>query len=456
MLKGGLKFYFLLVVVVSVFFTISFVSAGELRVTEEHPFLINGSWIDASQLKVGDELTLVNGTKVIIKQITDVETENPFLVYNLEAGEYHNFVVGEDGVVVHNSGAISSRGIKTLNVNSIASDVYESDGTVSTFFGLFKSKAKNTLSSGEYVDSLTKTRGLSIGSYIDDIGPNKLDFIQTHLGLSGDEAEVVGLLLRDLEKRRVSIIFADDFSKMTGAGACFSPRYNVIIMPKSTNPRRFLVTLGHEYYHSLGMNRFEHSSNVLEDYIFSKKYQRFVRLKDTLVDLSDKSFIDAKDVVQGTLIKISPAAAAEINSEVFAEVFIDKVYNPSGESFVWPERLAEIFKSFSNAKTHSHLGWEMFNSQLEPNVLPLTSKNLERLRQFTEDAEAYIQLRPPISDRLADALALPNQPIRHHVDLSKYTNKLAGSSRSRLYQSWTDPVTRAYKDVLELMKTPIH
>jgi len=92
-------------------FILSFVSAGELKVTQEHPFLINGTWIDASELKVGDELTLANGSKVTITKLTDVVENESFPVYNLEAGEYHNFVVcGDDecdedsvGVVVHNS-----------------------------------------------------------------------------------------------------------------------------------------------------------------------------------------------------------------------------------------------------------------------------------------------------------------------------------------------------------------
>jgi len=86
-----------------IFLNVFFVSAGTLKVTTEHPFLINGTWIPASQLKVGDELTLANGSKVTITKLTDVVENESFPVYNLEAGEYHNFVVGEEGVVVHNS-----------------------------------------------------------------------------------------------------------------------------------------------------------------------------------------------------------------------------------------------------------------------------------------------------------------------------------------------------------------
>lgn len=82
------------------------VLAGELRVTEEHPFLVEGNWISANQLRVGDELTTVEGKKVRIINLEDVETRNPFLVYNLEAKPFNDFVVesGDDlGVIVHNS-----------------------------------------------------------------------------------------------------------------------------------------------------------------------------------------------------------------------------------------------------------------------------------------------------------------------------------------------------------------
>jgi intein/homing endonuclease len=101
------KILFLVLALAFILISLSnFSQAGTLKVTEEHPFLINGSWIPASDLKVGDELTTIDGKKVRITNITDVETKEPFPVYNLEAGKYHDFVVdGGDGVgvVVHNS-----------------------------------------------------------------------------------------------------------------------------------------------------------------------------------------------------------------------------------------------------------------------------------------------------------------------------------------------------------------
>lgn len=83
--------------------SISIVSAGQLKVTNNHPFYMNNSWIEASQLKVGDLLTTIDGKKAKITSIQDVEEKNPFLVYNLEDNIFHNYA--SEGIIVHNSNA---------------------------------------------------------------------------------------------------------------------------------------------------------------------------------------------------------------------------------------------------------------------------------------------------------------------------------------------------------------
>jgi hypothetical protein len=112
MKERGKSFLFLqLILLFVLIIVLSLVSAGTLKVTEEHPFLVNGEWISASQLRVGDVLQTIDGKNVTIKKITPHETSEPFSVYNLEAGIFHDFVVadssepaGEEvGVVVHNS-----------------------------------------------------------------------------------------------------------------------------------------------------------------------------------------------------------------------------------------------------------------------------------------------------------------------------------------------------------------
>lgn len=95
-IRGGL-----LILLLSIFLALA--SASTLQVTEEHPFLLNGEWVEARELETGDLLTTVDGGLVRITRITRVEPPEPILVYNLEAGVFHDFVVGKLGLVVHNS-----------------------------------------------------------------------------------------------------------------------------------------------------------------------------------------------------------------------------------------------------------------------------------------------------------------------------------------------------------------
>jgi len=90
----------ILLVICFLVLSFSIVSASQLKVTSEHPFLVNGNWIPASQLQVGDKLKTSDGKQVVIKNITEVEDRVE--VYNLEASPYSDFVVS-DGVIVHNS-----------------------------------------------------------------------------------------------------------------------------------------------------------------------------------------------------------------------------------------------------------------------------------------------------------------------------------------------------------------
>jgi len=71
-----------------------------IKVTNEHPFFVNGKWIEAKDLKVSDELLTADGKKARITNINDVEGE--VQVYNLEVANYSDFVL-MNGIVVHNS-----------------------------------------------------------------------------------------------------------------------------------------------------------------------------------------------------------------------------------------------------------------------------------------------------------------------------------------------------------------
>ncbi|MDD5193846.1 MAG: polymorphic toxin-type HINT domain-containing protein [Candidatus Nanoarchaeia archaeon] len=83
------------------------VFSQELKVTSEHPFLVHGNWIPAKELSVGDKLKTISGEEAIIKRIIKIVPLDSVKVYNLEAGVYHNFVVGDD-LIVHNSNSPQS------------------------------------------------------------------------------------------------------------------------------------------------------------------------------------------------------------------------------------------------------------------------------------------------------------------------------------------------------------
>jgi len=115
-----------LFLLLSLSLSLNFISSS-LRVTEEHPFLIDGKWVSASDLKVGDNLQTIDGKKVRITNIRDVEVseENKFPVYNLEAGKFHDFVVSDSSsgdnvsVVVHNSNKHLEDFVKQADYNQL-------------------------------------------------------------------------------------------------------------------------------------------------------------------------------------------------------------------------------------------------------------------------------------------------------------------------------------------------
>lgn len=86
----------------------SIVSASTLKVTSEHPFLLDREWVEAKDLQQGDILKTFDNKKVRITSIKDITLENPTQVYNLEALPYNDFIV-EEGLVVHNSNPASER-----------------------------------------------------------------------------------------------------------------------------------------------------------------------------------------------------------------------------------------------------------------------------------------------------------------------------------------------------------
>jgi preprotein translocase subunit YajC len=76
----------------------------EIITTETHPFYVNNrGFVNAGELKVGDELLDPNKNILLVENF-DVElTDEPTTVYNFQVEDFHTYFVGECGVWVHNA-----------------------------------------------------------------------------------------------------------------------------------------------------------------------------------------------------------------------------------------------------------------------------------------------------------------------------------------------------------------
>jgi len=88
----------------------TFSYAEQLKVTKEHPFYLDGEWVEAKDLKPGDKLKTIDGKTAVIKNIEKVE--EPITVYNLEASSPHNYFASN--VLVHNKADVNRGSLVSL------------------------------------------------------------------------------------------------------------------------------------------------------------------------------------------------------------------------------------------------------------------------------------------------------------------------------------------------------
>lgn len=70
--------------------------------TNNHPYLTLEGWKKASELSVGDRLYTCEGCSAEINYIEINNYSNDVYVYNLCIDNSHTFMIGEDGIIVHN------------------------------------------------------------------------------------------------------------------------------------------------------------------------------------------------------------------------------------------------------------------------------------------------------------------------------------------------------------------
>jgi hypothetical protein len=72
-----------------------------LKATANHPFYVEGKWVSADKLKIGDKLTYLNGHEVKNVSVMSLVPESPLdKVYNLTVSDQHDYFA--NGILVHN------------------------------------------------------------------------------------------------------------------------------------------------------------------------------------------------------------------------------------------------------------------------------------------------------------------------------------------------------------------
>lgn len=78
-------------------------AGGEvIECTPTHPFLTDCGWVQASDLKEGNRILSVNNSYCTVMAIDMLSYDSPISTYTLCVDDYHSFLVGTSGLVVHN------------------------------------------------------------------------------------------------------------------------------------------------------------------------------------------------------------------------------------------------------------------------------------------------------------------------------------------------------------------
>jgi len=79
-----------------------------IHTTNDHPFYTHGTWVKVKHLHVGDSLVSQNGQRLLLRRI-EVKPGR-VMVYNFTVDELHTYFVGQQAILVHNSGPCPTGG----------------------------------------------------------------------------------------------------------------------------------------------------------------------------------------------------------------------------------------------------------------------------------------------------------------------------------------------------------
>jgi len=96
---------------------------GCLPVTGTHPIFMDGEWLPAAELAVGDHLTTLNCGRSSVTSIEFVEVPSPVPIYNLHLQTNHTFFA--EGILLHNAAS------KTANMDELLGQIQVDDPLLS-------------------------------------------------------------------------------------------------------------------------------------------------------------------------------------------------------------------------------------------------------------------------------------------------------------------------------------
>ena len=79
-----------------------YIGDEEIECTPTHPFLTEAGWIIAAELKTGSRILTENNDYLVVDAVEDTHYPYSKNIYSLCIEDYHTFLVGKSGLVVHN------------------------------------------------------------------------------------------------------------------------------------------------------------------------------------------------------------------------------------------------------------------------------------------------------------------------------------------------------------------
>ncbi len=136
-------------------FIISYEDGTKLETTWNHPFWIQDlGWTEAKDLRPGDLGLLKDGEYLMVTDVTEKSLDAKVNVYNFEVENVHSYMVGEDGVTVHNydvkSGLVGNNDT-IADVQKALKDKYGKDFTAAEILAMNGLPADAELNRGQRI-----------------------------------------------------------------------------------------------------------------------------------------------------------------------------------------------------------------------------------------------------------------------------------------------------------------